>query len=108
MKAVEAIRNICAMYSDNAIGERAVRKCCSRFEEDRCDISDTPRSGRPSGFDQDRLNILIYDDPCQHTKELENVMNCDHFTIAQHLYSIGKVQKSGVWVPHALSQNHKN
>ena len=29
------------------------------------DISDTPRSGRPSGFDEDRLNILIHNDPRQ-------------------------------------------
>ena len=26
----------------------------------------------------------------------------------RHLYSMGNVKKSGVWVPHALSQNHKN
>ena len=35
-------------------------------------------------------------------------MNCDHSTIVQHLHSMGKVQKSGVWVPHVPSQNHKN
>ena len=35
-------------------------------------------------------------------------MNCDHSTIMQHLHSMGKVKKSGIWVPQALSQNHKN
>ena len=69
-----------------------------RFKEDRFDISDTPRSGRLSVFDEDRLNTLIHNDPRQCTRELANVMNCDHSTIVQHLYSIGKVKKSGVCV----------
>ena len=54
-KAVEAARNICAMYGDNAIGKSMARKWFSRFKEDRFDISDTPRSGRPSGFDEDQV-----------------------------------------------------
>ena len=80
----------------------------SRFKEDRFDISDTPRSERPSGFGEDRLNTLIHNDPRQCTRELANVMNCDHFTIMRHLHSMDKVKKSGVCVSHALSQNHKN
>ena len=31
----------------------------SRFKEDRFDISNTPSSGTPSGFDEHRLNTLI-------------------------------------------------
>ena len=66
------------------------------LKEDRFDISDTSRSGRPSGFDGDYLNTLIHNDPCQCTRELVNVMNCDHSNIMRHLHSMGKVQKSGV------------
>ena len=65
-------------------------------------------TGRSSGFDEDRLNTLIHNDPHQCTREMENVMNRDHSIIVQHLHSMGKVQKSSVWVPHAPSQNHKN
>ena len=94
-KAAEAARNICAVYGENAIGESTARKWFSRFKENRFNISDTPRSGRSSGFDEDRLNILIHNDPRQCTRELANVMNCDHSTILRHLYSIVKVPKSG-------------
>ena len=38
-KAVEAARNICAMYRDNAIRERTARKWFSSLKEDRFDIS---------------------------------------------------------------------
>ena len=103
-KATEAARNICAVYGDNAIGERTARKWFSRFKKDRFDIRDTSRSGIPSGFNEDRLNTLIHNDPRQRTLELANVMNCDHSIIIRHLHSMIKVQKSGVWVPHALNQ----
>ena len=59
-KAAEAASNICAVYGDNAIGERTARKWFSRFKEDHFDTSDIPRSGRLSGFDEDRLNTLIH------------------------------------------------
>ena len=57
-KAAQTNRNICSVYGDNAIGESTARKLFSRFKEDRFDNSDTPHSGRPSGFDEDRLNTL--------------------------------------------------
>ena len=93
---------------DNAIGESMARKWFSCFKEDCFDISDTARSGTPLEFDEDVLNTLIHNDPLQCTWELANVMNCGHSTIVRHLHSMGKVKKLGVWVPHVLSQNHKN
>ena len=53
--AEEVVRNICAVYGDNAIGESTPRKWFSRFKEDHFDINDTPRSGRSSEFDEDCL-----------------------------------------------------
>ena len=90
-KVGEAARNICAVYGDNAIGEITGRKWFSRFKEGRFDISDTPRSGRTSGFNEDRLNTLIHNDPRQCTRKLANMMNCDH-SIVRHLRSMGKVK----------------
>ena len=77
-KSAEAARNICAMYEDNAIRESTARKWFSRFEEDHFHISDTPHSGRPSGFDEDRLNTLI------HVSVLENRQMGWTVTISNH------------------------
>ena len=103
-KAAEAAINICAVCGVNAIGESTPRKLFYCFKEDPFDISDTPRSGRPSGFDENLLNTLIHNDPRQCTRELAKVMYCDHSTVVRHLYSMGKVKKSDVWVPQAPSQ----
>ena len=94
--APEAASNICSLYEDNVIGESTTRKWFSCFK-DRFDISGTPRSGRPSEFDEDRLNTLIHNDRLQCTRKLVNMMDCDHSTIVRHLYSMGKVKKSGIW-----------
>ena len=75
------------MYGDNVIRKSTARKWFSRFKKDRFDISDTP-----SEFDEDRLNTLIHNDPRKCSRELANVMNCDHSTIVRHLNSMGKVQ----------------
>ena len=64
-------------------------------KEARFDINDTPRSGISSGFDEDPLNTLNPNDPRQCTRELANVMNCDHSTIVRHLHSMGKVRVYG-------------
>ena len=58
VKAAEVAKNICSMYGDNAMGESIATKWFSPFKEDCFDISDTPRSGRPSWFDEDCLNTV--------------------------------------------------
>ena len=105
VKVAEATSHTCAVYGDNAIGKSKERKWFSRFKEDSLD---TPCLRRPPGFDGDRLNALIHNDLLQCNRELANVMSCDHSSIVRHLYSVSKVKKSGVRIPHALNQNHKN
>ena len=61
--------------------------------------SNTHRSGRPSDFDEERLN--------QTSCELAQKMNCDHKTILNHLHSMGFAEKLGAWVPHELSEVNK-
>ena len=64
-KAAETARNVFAVYRDNDIGESTAWKWFSRFKEDDFNISDIARSGRSSGFDEDRLNTLIRNGPRQ-------------------------------------------
>ena len=102
--AAKEVRKICAMYGDNSIGESTAKRWSSRFKEGCFDSTDTPRSGRPSGFDEEHLNTLI-----QNDRELANVINCDQSIIVRHFNSMGKVKKSGVQIPlilHRLAHEH--
>ena len=77
------------------------------LQKQKFKLKDAARSGRPVGFDEDRLNHLLRENPCQSTRELAEQLTCDQKTVVKHLHSMGKVQKLCAWVPHALSQNNK-
>nr|XP_012234567.1 PREDICTED: histone-lysine N-methyltransferase SETMAR-like [Linepithema humile] len=107
LNAAKAAENIQVVYGDDSISDSTACKWFLRFKEGNFDLDDAPRCGRPTDFDEDRLNVLIHDDPYQTTRELAEKMDKDHMTIARHLKSMEKVQKLGAWVPHQLSANNK-
>ncbi|KOC69599.1 Histone-lysine N-methyltransferase SETMAR [Habropoda laboriosa] len=80
----------------------------AKLKNGNFDLKDAPRSGRPVEFDEERLNQLLHENSRQTTRELAEKMECSHTAIEKHLHSMGKVQKCGAWVPHALSDNNKN
>lgn len=106
--AAEAAKSICCVYGEGAITERTSQKWFSRFRNSNFDMSDAPRSGRRSNFDEDRLNQLLQENSRQTTRELANEMDVDQATISRHLHKIGKVQKLGSWVPHVLNEHDKH
>ena len=72
------------------------------------DLEDTPRTGRPTEFDEDHLKALVKQDGRQACRELAEKMNSSAMTISSHLESLGFAQKLGAWVPHVLTENNKN
>ena len=108
-KAAEAARDICMVYGEGVIGESTARKCSkiAKFKNGNFDIDNTPRSGRPSEFDEDHLKALLKEESRQTSRQLAEKMNCNQKTILNHLHSMGFVEKLGVWVPHELSENNK-
>jgi len=105
--AAESARKIREVYGEDAMGDSTARKWFSRFKDGSFDLNDAPRSGRTSDFDEGHLNALIHDNPRHSTRELADIMACDHSTIVRHLSAMGKVQKLGAWVPHSLTENNK-
>ena len=106
-KAAEAAWDICMVYGEGVIGEFMARKWFAKFKNGNFDIDDTPRSRRPSEFNEDHLEALLKEESCQTSCELAENMNCDQKTILNHLHSMGFAEKLGVWVPHELSKNNK-
>ncbi|CAH2105176.1 unnamed protein product [Euphydryas editha] len=51
-KAAEAAWDICNVYGEGIIGESTARKWFAKFKNFDFNIDDTPRSRRPSEFDQ--------------------------------------------------------
>ena len=83
------------------MAKRTARYWFAKFKEENFDLKDAPCSGCPTELDEGQLNQLLHEDSCYTTRELEVKMNCSHTCIEKHLHLMGKVQKFGVWVPHA-------
>ncbi|RWR98798.1 Histone-lysine N-methyltransferase SETMAR-like protein, partial [Dinothrombium tinctorium] len=107
-KAAKAARDIFAVYGEDAIAERTAHDWYAKFKNGNFDLKDEPRSDRPVEYDEKRLNQLLHENSRQTTRELAEKMECSHTTIEKHLHSMGKVQKFGAWIPHALSDNNNN
>jgi histone-lysine N-methyltransferase SETMAR len=104
--ATVAANNINATYGE-VISARTCQDWFSRFRSGDLSLGDRPRSGRPSIVDNDVLTALVEEDPRQTLEELAERLGCGQTTVWDHLQQIGKVNRSGVWVPHELTPENK-
>lgn len=105
--ATEVVRDICTVYGDDVISDRAGRRWFAKFNHGDFELDDAPRSGRPSQFDDGRLVELLKEDSRQTSKELGEKIGCSQRTIINHLHSLGYTQKTGAWLPHMLTEKNK-
>lgn len=77
----------------------------SKFKSSNFDLSESYRSGR-STLDNDMLSPEVEAKPCQTTEELSNTLNQTRSTIQEPSQQIGRVSRTGVWVPHNLSEEN--
>jgi len=71
----QAINKICAIYSEDVIAERTVRKWFARFKAGDFNLEDQER-GRPSTIDEDQIKTLIENNPrCTIRKLAEMCQN---------------------------------
>ena len=65
-------------------------------------MEDKERSGRPRAFENEKLQTLVDENPCQTQKQLAKVLNCAQSVISNHLKALRKVYKEGKWVSYEL------
>jgi transposase len=85
MQATEAVRDICSVYGHGAMTERTAQRWFQQFENENYKLDDAPRSGRPSKFDEKKLNELIRENPTMSARGLAKKMGCNNSTVTRHL-----------------------
>lgn len=103
----ESHRALCKAFGDDVLSERQCRTWFQRFRDGDESLEDEKRGNPPQIVDNDELKNAIESDPCQTTRELAELFDCDHTTILRHLHAIGKTNRCGKWVPHQLSDANK-
>ena len=58
MKPADIHRQICEVYSENAMSDGTVTKCVRKFNEGHDNVHDEPRSGRPSVVSDDLVRAV--------------------------------------------------
>lgn len=102
--AVAAAKSIRAVYGD-VIPTRTCQYWFKRFKGG-VTKPDKSRSGRYSIVDTDFLKSVVESDPRLSTREIAVITGYSQSTIVRHLHLIGKTNRSGVWVPHELSDKN--
>lgn len=105
--AAESHRLLVNAYGDHALSEASCRKWFQRFQSGDFDVTDKERSGRPKKFEDEELETLLQDDPCQTLEQLSESLNVAISTVSDRLHAIGMIQKQGNWLPHDLSERQQ-
>ena len=100
--AAEAHRILVETYGDHALSERTCRDWFNRFKNDDFDVQDRERSGVPKKFEDEELETLLDEDPCQTQSEVAKSLGVDRTTVSKRLTALGMIQKEGSWVPYDL------
>lgn len=103
--AVRTTKKICKVYGRAAVSERTVQKWFSRFRSGNINLKDEERSGRPSEIDDDKISILIENNPRHTTREIADILNISQVSVVSHLHKLGMMSTSNVWIPHSLSED---
>jgi len=80
----------------------------SRFRVENFNFQDNPRPGLEKKFEDEDLQALINENPCQTQQELGKQVWFTPVAISNWLHAIGKIHKEGKWVPHLLTEENKN
>ncbi|XP_076302938.1 histone-lysine N-methyltransferase SETMAR-like [Lasioglossum baleicum] len=104
--ATQAANKICAVYGEDAVAERTVRKWFARFKAGNFDHEDEEGPGRPSTTDEDMIRTEIENSPCSTLRQLAGMLNKSKLTIHDHTVKLGYVNRLDVWVPHDLTKKN--
>ena len=91
--AAEVHRMLVEVYSNSAPSDKTCREWFRRFKSDDFDVEDKERSGRPRAFENEKLQTLVDENPCQTQKQLAEALNCAQSIISDRLKALGKVYK---------------
>ncbi|KAF2364894.1 HTH ArsR-type DNA-binding domain, partial [Trinorchestia longiramus] len=100
--ASQAIKEICALYGNDSVSERTIRKWFAKFRAGDCSLIDKERSGRPFTTDDDQIKSLIENNPHSTTRELVESLNLSKSAVREHLVKLGFTNRYDVLVPHEL------
>ena len=100
--AAENDRILAEVYGEHALAEQTCQKWFSRFKSGNFKLEDKKRLGQPKKFEDEELESLLDEDPCQTLQDLAESLEVNFSTVSKRLRVMGMIQKQGNWVPYEL------
>lgn len=105
--AAETHRLLVEAYGDHALSETQCKEWFRKFKSGNFDLRNEER-GKPSKkFEDAELEALLDEDDTQTQKMLAEALNVTQQSISNRLHAIGKIRKTGKWVPHQLTERQQ-
>ena len=96
------------VYGKKSLTESQCQNWLARFRTQDFDLKDAPRSGRPTGIDDDKIKAMIENNRRSKTREIAEKLNISHTCVERHLKQLGYVNKLDIWVSHKLNEIQLN
>ena len=105
--AAESHRILAEVYGEHALAEQTCRKWFSRFKSDNFKLEDKERPGQPKKFEDEELESLLDEDPCQTLQDLVESLGVYFSIVSKRLKVMGMIQKQGNWVLYETKRRGK-
>ena len=96
--AVQARKKLYDVYGEKSLTERQCQNWFARFRSGDFDLKDSPRSGRPTEVDDDKIKAMIENNKCSTTRQIAEKLNISHTCVERHLKKLGYINKLDIWV----------
>ncbi|XP_076177098.1 histone-lysine N-methyltransferase SETMAR-like [Ptiloglossa arizonensis] len=83
-------KNICEVYGARALNLKMCQRWFSKFRKGGFELSDEPRSGRPTAFNPEALKASIELEPQLTIDEIAERLGSSSGTVHKHLIQLGK------------------
>ena len=105
--ATQATKNICNVYGEDILKIRTCQDWFSKFRSGDFGLENKTKKGRPPVLNDEDLEALIKINPFITLDEMSDELDAPRSTIYDSLKRMGKVNKTGSYVPHFLTENDK-
>ena len=93
--AAESHRILAEVYGEHALAKQTCQKWFSWFKSGNFKLEDKERSGQPKKFEDQELESLLDEDPCQTLQDLAESLEVNFSTVSKRLRVMGMIQKQG-------------
>lgn len=102
--AAESYRMLREAYGDYTPSQDTCERWFRRFKSGDFDLTDKEHGKPPKQYEDAELETLLQEDDSQSQKQLAEQLGVSQQAVSNRLREMGKIQKVGKWVPHALNE----